>query len=236
MNGIDFLKTADGSIFDVCSVFYTNYLKDENDRSESLELFRHLISRDIISDQTHPIENVVSQEEYLECAKEKTENVEKFVDKLIQKEPEEDEFYSQLWTFVFDNVFIENDKDIICVLICLVINPKIPYFKLDDPVDIGDDEFNELMKLHYSRIQEAEFIMNLFSSKKTKTASQLLGLLKQIDDERAKSVVLANALGVLYERISVLSKFISKISEDDEPNDRMDEIADSGEHSEISTD
>ena len=232
MNGIQFLKTADGNVFDVCAVFYTEYLKEEQDRSISLELFKHLISRDIISDQSNPIEGIVSEEEYLHRVKEKTENVNKFVNKLIDKGLTEDEFYNRLWDFVFDSVFYESDEDIISVLICLVMNQKIPYFKLDDPVEISEKEFNKLMVQYYDKIQKAEFIMSLFNSKKTITASQLLDLMEPVGDEKAKSVILANALGVLYERIAILADLIAQTSNDVTTDGQKEHTPDSEEAAE----
>ena len=180
MDGIKFLQTVDGRILEVCTEFYFNYLKDEKDKEISFSLFRHLIAKDIFSDCSNCLENkALSDEDYAKCRK-NNGLVEKAVDSLIEKGVTEDEFYSQIWTSVYDNIVFNSDEDKIGILFCLVSNPKIPYFQINKPIvmvenknpekiinkiNIKNNNLENTLKLIYTQLLKIIVIKNFYKIK-----------------------------------------------------------------------
>ena len=222
MDGIKFLQTVDGRILEVCTEFYFNYLKDEKDKKISFSLFRHLIAKDIFSDCSNCLENkALSDEDYAKCRK-NNGLVEKAVDSLIEKGVTEDEFYSQIWTSVYDNIVFNSDEDKIGILFCLVTNPKIPYFQMNTPIVTAEEkDLEKIVEKYYHELQKGQFIMNMDYENKLETSVHLISLLDTIEDKDGKSVVLVGALNVLYDRISTLMEILESLDdeEDDESED-----------------
>ena len=217
MDGIKFLETVNGSIFDVCIEFYQSYLKDEDDKDTSVQLVKHLIKQDIRSDYSNTIAVNESIDELKDRVRQNSKLVDQAVDNLIEKRVSEEEFYSQIWNFIFENALFQKDNDRISVLIGLVNNGKVPYFKLGDSIiEIGEEEYSQIAEQNIEMMKKAEFIMNLDYAAKSDTSSQILALINQADDEKVKTVILANAFGVLYDRISALVDIIRSISAEDE--------------------
>lgn len=217
MDGIKFLQTVDGRILEVCTEFYYNYLKDEEDKGIAFSLFRHLIAKDIFSDCSYCLENkVLSDEDYAKCRK-NNGLVEKAVDSLIEKGVTEDEFYSQIWTSVYDNIVFNSDEDKIGILFCLVSNPKIPYFQINKPIVMVENKDPEkIVEKYYHEVQKGQFIMNMDYENKLETSVHLISLLDTIEDKDGKSVVLVGALNVLYDRISTLMEILESLDDEDD--------------------
>lgn len=216
MNGIEFLKTADGTVFDVCAVCYIEYLRDAENKEEAFEVFRHLVSKDVTTDRTYQFEQKYFTGDNLPAILQTRTVINKAINNLIEKAVDEEAFYRKIWDFVFDDLYFSMDYDKVCALFCLAMNEKIPYFKLPDPVSISDKEYERITNECFDETRRAAFIMNLDYEKKTDLASQLLLLLDQISDLQKKIVVLANALEVPYNRIQFLAEFIKNMQEDEE--------------------
>lgn len=217
MDGIKFLETVDGSIFEVCIEFYQRYLKDEDNKDISMELVKHLITQDIRTNRSNTITVNESLDEYYLLVSKNDKLVDQAVNNLIEKRVSEEEFYSRIWSFIFENVLFETDKEKISLLISLVNNGKIPYFQLNESIiEIEEEEYSEIAEQNIEMMKKAEFIMNLDYDAKTDTSSQLLALINSVDDEKTKAVILANAFGVLYDRISVLIDIIKSINDEEE--------------------
>ncbi len=224
MDGIKFLQTVDGRILEVCTEFYFNYLKDEKDKGIAFSLFRHLIAKDIFSDCSYCLENKeLSDEDYAKCRK-NNGLVEKAVDSLIEKGVTEDEFYSQIWTSVYDNIVFNSDEDKIGILFCLVTNPKIPYFQMKKPIVTAEEkDLEKIVEKYYHEAQKGQFIMNMDYENKLETSVHLISLLDTIEDNDGKSVVLVGALNVLYDRISTLMEILESLDDEDEEDDESED-------------
>ena len=224
MDGIKFLQTVDGRILEVCTEFYYNYLKDEEDKGIAFSLFRHLIAKDIFSDCSYCLENkALSDEDYAKCRK-NNGLVEKAVDSLIEKGVTEDEFYSQIWTSVYDNIVFNSDEDKIGILFCLVSNPKIPYFQINKPIVMVENKDPEkIVEKYYHEVQKGQFIMNMDYENKLETSVHLISLLDTIEEKDGKSVVLVGALNVLYDRISTLMEILESLDDEEDDDESEDE-------------
>ena len=222
MDGIKFLQTVDGSVFEVCTEFYFNYLKDEKNIETAMDLFRHLIAKDIISDHSYSLEGKMPLDEDYTLSQPNREFVEKAVDNLIEKGVTEEEFYSQLWNSVYDNIVFDGDKDKIGILLCLVSNPKIPYFQMNKPIVTTEEkDIVKIVEKYFHDAQKGQFIMNMDYENKVETSLHLISLLDTIEEKDGKVVVLVSALSVLYDRIATLMEILESLDdeEDDESED-----------------
>lgn len=224
MDGIKFLQTVDGRILEVCTEFYFNYLKDEKDKEIAFSLFRHLIAKDIFSDCSYCLENkALSDEDYAKCRK-NNGLVEKAVDSLVEKGVTEDEFYSQIWTSVYDNIVFNSDEDKIGILFCLVSNPKIPYFQINKPIVMVENKNPEkIVEKYYHEVQKGQFIMNMDYENKLETSVHLISLLDTIEEKDGKVVMLVSALSVLYDRISTLMEILESLDDEEDDDESEDE-------------
>ena len=217
-NGYKFLQKVNGRAFEVAAYFYLNYLKTEEDEDLACNLFRHLISLDVISDGTQLVKEDIDDEEYTRLVNDYSGTIERIVDNMIEEKLPEEEFYKKLWLLISEDTVFTQDKDKICAIICLISNEKIPYYKLDDIQKIDESEFDALVDVYIESILKINFIVKTNREHLTDLSYRIIKLLDGIEDEKAKTVVLSQAFGEYLQKIKALIERIEELEESTDEN------------------
>lgn len=99
-------------------------------------------------------------------------------EKLLKDNLDENLFYSKLWNALSNNPMLDSDESIIFSIYYILIDARIPYYKLSDGVSMPNSRFAAISTAIQPDINKARFIMrtNRFSQR-TSRASVLLELL-----------------------------------------------------------
>lgn len=217
-NGYKFLQKVNGRAFEVAAYFYLNYLKTEEDEDLACDLFRHLISLDVVSDGTQPVKEDIDDEEYTRLVNNYSGTIERIVDNMIEEKLPEKEFYKKLWMLISEDTVFAQDIDKICAIICLISNEKIPYYKLDDVQKIDEAEFDFLVYNYIESILKIQFIVKTNREHLPDLSYRIIKLLDGIEDEKAKTVVLSQAFGEYLQKIKALIERIEELEKSTDEN------------------
>lgn len=205
----DFLKKAtyQNNIWDFCANYYKLYI--QNCSESSFENFMFLVEWNHNSDETIEIDPCFSDDEYQNTSKALFPIVKKIIENLIIENLDEHSFYSKLYQKILDDVLFATELERICALVILVLEPKLPYFKLNAALSMNDDKFQQISASIQKDISKAYFVLQYGYSQKTELASQLYSIMKVQKTEEEKIVLLSNILGyydwqlkLLYDNIS----------------------------------
>lgn len=173
---------------------YEHYLKDIKKLDELIDIFEAYLKWDFISTRTLDISKLSSNKNYKDQYDKAAGILKPNIDNLIDKEVEERDFYANIWKTISNPTLFATDDDKIGALIFLENCEKIPYFKLDKPLEVAEKDFNEMFDKLSEDIQKCIFIFNRGYEFRTDVASQLLRLIENQKNETAKVVLLARIL------------------------------------------
>lgn len=143
--------------------------------------------------------------------------VDNLISKQIEKRVSEENFYTELWKRLWDDVVLPNDEDRIAFFQILWMDTRIPYFEIGEGSIIQEDNFQKVIKKITPVIQKGEFIMNANLRRKTQWSSLLMELANSLEDETEQVVFWAVLIGGLRDKIKALLSVISDevISDED---------------------
>lgn len=199
----EYIKTSYGKTEDMCAYFYLNYIKDQDDDTAQDNLITYL-SHNEKSEETFWVKEIYSKSEYEQAFKEIFGFFNSIINNLVRLNLEENEFYNKLLTKINDDTIFESDCKKSVAIMILMASLKIPYFKLDQGRKIDEDEYDRIINENLSIIQKSLFIVNAELEQNTETASLLLKLIDEQNDENVKSVILANILSFFDYRFQML--------------------------------
>lgn len=210
----NFLSKAEykNSIFDFCANYYNYFINCDCDFQTKLNNFKDLLKWRKISDESLEVTRIFSEEEYRVTAQKILEFIQNIIKNLISENLDEDVFYKELYNKVFDDVLFPNDLEKICAITIIVIDQRIPYFKLGQAMQMDNERFAEISSLISKDIDKAFFILSYGYEQRTEVASQLYELIKNQQNDEQKIVLLSNILGYYSTHIQLL---IDKLSEED---------------------
>ena len=97
---------------------------------------------------------------------------------LIEENREESEFYAHLWSLI-NNPILRDDKDRAFALYWLLIDKRLPYFRLEEGFKMSNEDYrSSMLRLRRDRAR-IRFIMSREFDQKTERADLIL---KQIDE------------------------------------------------------
>lgn len=209
-----FLTSAEykDSIFDFCANYYNLFINCDCDLETKLNNFKDLLKWRKNSDESLEVTQTYSENEYRETTQKILEFIQNIIKNLISENLDEDVFYNELFNKVFDNILFPNNLEKICAITILVIDQRIPYFKLGKAMQMNNESFAEICSSIRNDIDKAFFILSYGYEQKTEVASQLYELINSQQNDEQKIVLLSNILGYYSTRIQLL---IDKLSEND---------------------
>ena len=204
---IDYLEKANykTSIWDFCGNFYRSFLSNNNvDSGSKLQNFKLLLHWSGESDESLVIDSLFPKDVYQKTTSEILSVVKKIVDNLISENLDEDIFYNELFTKICDDILFAEEIEKICAITVLVLNPKIPYFKLGKAMKMDNDKYQEISSSLRGEIQKAYFALQYGYTQKTELSSQLYSIVKTQKKDEDRIVLIANILGFYDSQIKVL--------------------------------
>ena len=214
----DYLKTAKyrESIWDFCGNYYKLYINGIDDEQIGLENLILLLEWNGVSDESYDVRALYSKSDCDSAMKEIAPVVSRIVDNLVSENPEEDTFYKAIFDKINDTTLLTSEIEITCALVQLVLNPKIPYYKLGDALKMDDKKYKEITSSITTEISKAIFILHYGYSQKTELASQLYYLTKGFEDEEKRIVLIANILSYQNTQMRILYDMAKKNNNDEQ--------------------
>ena len=213
----DIIDRSNGKTMDAASAIYHTIVKEQN-RCSAFRCFLEIThdtddtEDEEISGETE-IQGVFHKEQ-VELLRRKCEHLtEGILDKIISKNLEPGDFYSELWKKgIEENAILETEEEKIYTLYRIWIDGRIPYFKLEEGIRMDGARFAEIVKAKEEDLKKMIFIFNSYFSQRTERSSQFIKILDSCRTEEEKSVIMAQILsfteqyGRFQERLEATQK------------------------------
>lgn len=215
----EFIKKCGGNPWDVCTYFYSYYIKDK-DNGEALDNLIIFLNSEESSDDSIVIEEFHPKEQYESALNEVFKFMNNVVNNLVTANPDEREFYLSLLEKINDDTIFETDIKKSLAIMSLKASVKIPYYKLDEGLKLGEDDYRKLIDDNLTAVRKSLFIVNSGLEQNTEVASLLLSLIKEQKSDKVKAVILANVLSFFNYRYQKL--YLSFIEERKKNSGKVD--------------
>lgn len=215
----EFIKKCGGNPWDVCTYFYSYYIKDKDNR-EALDNLIIFLNSEESSDDSIVIEEFHPKEQYESALNEVFKFMNNVVNNLVTANPDEREFYLSLLEKINDDTIFETDIKKSLAIMSLKASVKIPYYKLDEGLKLGEDDYRKLIDDNLTAVRKSLFIVNSGLEQNTEVASLLLNLIKEQKSDKVKAVILANVLSFFNYRYQKL--YLSFIEERKKNSGKVD--------------
>ena len=136
-------------------------------------------------------------------------------EKILKENLEEDAFYSKLWTSITKNPMLDSEASKVFAIYYILIDARIPYYKLSDGMSMPNPKFAEISKQIEKDIEKARFILrtNRFEQR-TNRASVMLELIDSYKDDEKRVVLMAHILS-LSSKPTDMSRLLELLGESD---------------------
>lgn len=215
----EFIKKCGGNPWDVCTYFYSYYIKNK-DNGEALVNLIIFLNSEESSDDSIVIEEFHPKEQYESALNEVSKFIGNVVNNLVKANPDEREFYLSLLEKINDDTIFETDIKKSLAIMSLKASVKIPYYKLDEGLKLGEDDYRKLIDDNLTAVRKSLFIVNSGLEQNTEVASLLLNLIKEQKSDKVKAVILANVLSFFNYRYQKL--YLSFIEERKKNSGKVD--------------
>ncbi len=188
------LSRADGNTIDKCYGIYSRIVKGET-LDEQAELFKYACETYGTKTSTKElkIESIISDTEREELENRLGKYVNGLLDNFLRRNVQEFDFYHGLWeSIASDKLILENEKDKVFAVYYILIDKRIPYFRLGTSVEMSTDQLNEYLRNLTPYRQKIRFILSVPIPSKTERAGYLLEVLDEFQkspNERAALMV-----------------------------------------------
>ena len=152
----------------------------------------------------------MNDDEYINLINENADLINKAIDGLINKKVETDVFYQEIWKYINENIALPEASDKFKAYMSLIYNPKTPYFKLPDTINISEEEYKTLIKQNLESLKKFIFINSLDYEKRTDAAYQILKLIDSCNSEKSKTVLLSSILLFYEVQLEQLQRYLDE--------------------------
>lgn len=214
---LDKLKTYDGSAFDlcyeICEYIDALPLEDQIPFVQTLCQNYGFIS----SDKTYEILPKVSKEDVAILR----DNYGKYINESIAVSLKkgynykwvEDEFYRALWKSICNSEIVTTLIEKSFALYYIAIDRRIPYFQLDNGVEMDNEMFRKILKDNEEPIKKIKFIIYSEFNQKTEKASLLLDEILEAESAEDQIIRMVSIINAFQEEKRRLNRVIKQISE-----------------------
>lgn len=172
----DFLQTVGGEPFDKCDVLFKMISAVDPDQQSVLFQYVCEIYGAIKPSEkkTVPTSEYSAQKERLE--EQYGDIVNSIIKTYSQQNNDEQVFYQAVWTLISESILFDTNAKKVFALYYVLIDKRIPYFKIDDSIlySMSNDRFTELLQQSAREGQRIRYILKSDFSQKTQKASVLL--------------------------------------------------------------
>ena len=196
------ISNASGNYLDVYYALYEECIKPSDAPWRILKTILEY-NDDIGSDDDSPSIITSEKEQELECYYPALKEITRM---LARENSPEDVFYRKLYDGIFaSNLFPEDDMTSAVILKMLSREvPDVPYYYLENIVDMGNEEYQQVLERIRPQIYKTFHVFNRNLSR-TGEASQLLQTSYELDNEKDKAVYWSAVVAIIqrhYEKES----------------------------------
>lgn len=208
------IEHSSGNIGDICAEIYYEFL--HNNSQNAPDLFRMFLelSHEAESDQTMPVKQYFSTKEYSDAFDKVRPLSMQVIENLAKENMEEIDFYRILWENISNKAFFHADVERICAILFALMAPQIPYFHLQDPISMDNDEYKKICKIISKDYRKAVFATRCGYEQHTEVASQLISIYESIPGDKEKLVYVARLLNYFNARMHSLYEKLSSNNEE----------------------
>lgn len=195
---LECIRTHDDTAWNVCTAVWEFILSQKPE--EGKIYFFIFLSQIFIEDLDVENEDIFFSSDTLSQIGEDIDRlVNRIIVNLVRQRLSEESFYEHLWNKISDDTLIPDQKAQVAFLICLWIDPRIPYYQVGDGCSMENAEFTRIRNEVWPVIKKADFILSIPFAQRTQRASLIMELADKLKDERERAVFWACVITHLSE-------------------------------------
>mgnify|MGYP004512439813 CR=1 FL=1 len=198
----DKCTNATGNIYDIYYALYKDCLLAEHEHPATVlqELLEEVQQHNFEDDQNY---NFVTKSEINETSYLYFALLKSYVRSLALQNLNEQDFYEQLYKTLFQSVIFPQDEKKQSILLCLLAEnlPEIPYFHMDNLLEMSDDEYKKTTQRLKPQIDKILSILKRDFKSRTEAASQIYETISSLEDRNDKIVLLSIYTGMIQNNI-----------------------------------
>lgn len=211
----DLLCSYRGELIDCCLYFY-NRIKGEP-HVQQVECFQVLCEEygSVKSNETVILEKAISKNELDILTDQYGEYVNQVLNSLLKKSYSEryssQQFYHNLWVAFVNSGIITSEKEYAFAIYYVIIDRKIPYFILEQGLQMDNQMFENYMIENRNVIAKLRFVLNHSFTQKTEEASLIVRELTKLETFEEQVIAMVAILSTLRDEQKRLKKFLDRI-------------------------
>lgn len=198
----DILQRTNSSRIDIAVDVYGLILQQEN-QVEALHFFLEE-AEDVEMMQEQQDSHHFSQEELENLKKRYDKLVEGIISNLVSQKLDQQCFYSKLWDALQNNPLISSEKEKGYVFYRVWTEEMIPYFQIDDGLQMDNEKFHEICQKRRIEIRKAFFVLASSLKQRTETSSLIMQILDSCEAQEEKAAVLAQVIAFVERRMLLM--------------------------------
>ena len=207
----DFLRTTNykDDPINFCANYYLSFIKGVEKECDAKNNFICLLKWDGFTDEQFKSDMIYSKDDYQTVLIEVYGIVKKIIDNIVCEDIEENIFYDKVWEKFSDYILFPKEIDKVCVLCSLMLEPRIPYYRLGQALKMENDLYKDITLSIKEEISKSFYILQYGYTQKTEIASQLYKVVKCLSDENKRIVLIAHILDFYNSQINSIRKSVA---------------------------
>jgi hypothetical protein len=205
----NFLSRSSGSLINKCFAVYSRIIKADS-LSEQVDLFKYTCEFFGTRKATEEINTpqLVTEERRQELILNYGKYVNGLIDYTIKQKMDEDKYYGVLWESIFvDKLVLNDDEKKAFALYYILIDKRIPYFKLGESVAMSNEDYAELINKLTIKRQKIRFVLSSPMASRTERAGYLLEILDEYSGSpKERAVLMAYIIDSLRKKSSDIER------------------------------
>lgn len=200
-------------LYDICKACMNRLMEDVDNAQEGFRIFLTEVEVPRYAPNEIPEEffDVDADEIDTPTKTRLTDMEHQIVKELISQNVSEDVFYEEIWNRILDKILVSNNHQRSFLLVCMWLDPRIPYYQLGLGVSMDNDTYKKCVQQLEFPYKKMLFAMNAGYPQKTQKASILLKIADEISDQNERIVFWSLTISRLESRILKLKKRIQEL-------------------------
>ncbi len=152
-----------------------------------------------------PVEEAISRTELEKMEEQYGAVVDSMFKTLVGQNEEEDTFYSKLWAIV-ENPFFVDEPARVYALYNILIDKRIPYFKLDNGLKMSNEDFGQRLKVLRPKANKIRFILTRDFQQRTEQADLAFKEVLSPSDPTDRVVLFATLVSELRQELELIRR------------------------------
>lgn len=210
----DVLGKVSGELLDITAMIYEQIVTEDDPAAAFQYFLEH--ADDIVSTGTVSVPARYTASKMQELQYKCEDYVNGILVTALKQKGTAKEFYTRLWSTLTDNNAMLSDVDAVIFAIYKIWRSAcIPYFELEDGIRMTNEQYRDIAQKNKARIKKVNYIIGAPLEQRTETASLLLRVLSECETETERSVVMAQILGRVEQKIFSLVKTVNAMQDED---------------------